>query len=68
MAVSDHQTALELTLNEEAEAWFEYLEATRAQSKLRYIEVEPWAWAKLSQRLSAIRARQRKLRRAARTA
>ena len=26
---------------EEADAWFEYLEATRAQSKSRYAEVEP---------------------------
>ena len=40
----------ELLLIEEADAWFEYLEATRAQSDLRYKEVEPWAWARLSQR------------------
>ncbi len=32
---------------EEADAWFEYLEATRAQSAIRYKEVEPWAWARL---------------------
>ena len=27
---------------EEADAWFEYLEATRGQTALRYREVEPW--------------------------
>ena len=55
-------------LIEEADAWFEYLEATRAQSALRYVEVEPWAWARLSQRLRAIRARRGKLRPAAEAA
>ena len=35
---------------EEADAWFEYLEATRGQTALRYREVEPWAWARLRQR------------------
>jgi hypothetical protein len=29
---------------------------------LRYVEVEPWAWARLSQRLRAIRTRRSKLR------
>ena len=33
--------AEELLLIEEADAWFEYLEATRAQSAIRYKEVEP---------------------------
>ena len=37
---------------EEADAWFEYLDATRShQSGVRYEEVEPWAWAHLKQRL-----------------
>jgi hypothetical protein len=54
--------ACELLLIEEADAWFEYLEATRGQSELRYKEVEPWAWARLSQRLRAVRARRAKLR------
>jgi hypothetical protein len=54
--------AFELLLIEEADAWFEYLEATRGQSELRYKEVEPWAWARLSQRLRAVRARRAKLR------
>jgi hypothetical protein len=49
--------ALELLQIEEADAWFEYLEATRGQSARRYKELEPWAWARLNQRLRAIRAR-----------
>jgi hypothetical protein len=57
--------AEELLLIEEADAWFEYLEATHGQSAARYKEVEPWAWARLSQRLRAIRARRAKLRPAA---
>jgi hypothetical protein len=57
--------AEELLLIEEADAWFEYLEATRAQSEVRYQEIEPWAWARLSQRLRAISARMAKLRPAA---
>ena len=55
-------------LIEEADAWFEYLEAMRGQSALRYVEVEPWAWARLSQRLRAIRTRRSKLRPAAEAA
>ena len=57
--------AYELLLIEEADAWFEYLEATRAQSEVRYQEVEPWAWARLMQRVRAVKARQAKLRPAA---
>jgi hypothetical protein len=57
--------AHELLLIEEADAWFEYLEATRGQSALRYKEVEPWAWARLNQRLRAVRARRAKLKAAA---
>jgi hypothetical protein len=57
--------AQELLLIEEADAWFEYLEATRGQSALRYKEVEPWAWARLNQRLRAVRARMAKLKAAA---
>ena len=58
----DERDAQELLLIEEADAWFEYLAATRAQTEARYGEVEPWAWARLSQRLRAIRARRGKLR------
>ena len=52
----------ELLLIEEANAWFEYLEATRSESDVRYQEVEPWAWARLSQRLRAISERMARLR------
>ena len=57
--------AEELLLIEEADAWFEYLEVTRAQSAVRCREVEPWAWARLQQRMRTIRARKAKLRPAA---
>ena len=62
------QEAEELLLIEEADAWFEYLEATRCQSELRYREVEPWDWARLMQRLRAIKTRRAKLRPAAEAA
>ena len=52
----------ELLLIEEADAWFEYLAATRGQTAARYAEVEPWAWARLSQRRRVIRTRRTKLR------
>lgn len=57
--------AYELLLIEEADAWFEYLEATRGQTEIRYGELEPWAWARLMQRVRAVRARRAKLRPAA---
>jgi hypothetical protein len=68
MALTGHQEAQELLLIEEADAWFEYLETTRGQSAVRYVELEPWAWARLAQRLSAIRTRRAKLRPAAEAA
>jgi hypothetical protein len=64
-ARTDEREAWELLLIEEADAWFEYLEATRGQSETRYHEVEPWAWSRLMQRLRAIRARRARLRPAA---
>ena len=57
--------AEEILQIEEVDAWFEYLEVTRSQSENRYHEVEPWAWARLSQRLRAIKARRARLRPAA---
>jgi len=68
--VDDHEDAFarsvreaeELLEIEEADAWFEYLEATRNQSVTRYREVEPWAWARLNQRLRALGARRAKLK------
>ena len=55
----------ELLMIEEADAWFEYLEATRGETPLRYEEIEPWAWSQLRQRLRAIDVRRAKLRPAA---
>jgi hypothetical protein len=66
--MTGQREAYELLLIEEADAWFEYLEATRGQSAIRYTEVEPWAWARLSQRLRAIRTRRAKLKPAAEAA
>jgi hypothetical protein len=60
-----HEEAFELLMMEEADAWFEYLEATRGQTAQRYRELEPWAWARLTQRLRAVGARRAKLRPAA---
>jgi hypothetical protein len=57
--------AEELLMIEEADAWFEYLEATRGQTALRYCEVEPWAWARLRQRLRAVTMKRARLRPAA---
>ncbi len=59
------ELAEELLQLEEADAWFEYLESTRGQSETRYSELEPWAWARLSQRLRGVRARRARLRPAA---
>ena len=64
MAQRERQ-AHELLLIEEADAWFEYLEATRGQTETRYAELEPWAWARLRQRLRAVNARRAKLKPAA---
>jgi hypothetical protein len=64
-SLAGKRDAEELLLIEEADAWFEYLSATRAQTEVRYGEVEPWAWARLSQRLRAIRTKRAKLRPAA---
>ncbi len=61
----DEREAWELLLIEEADAWFEYLEATRGQTAFRYLEIEPWAWSRLNQRLRAIKARRTRLRAAA---
>jgi len=57
--------AYELLLIEEVDACVDYLDATRGQSATRYSELEPWAWARLRQRLRAIKTRRAKLRPAA---
>jgi hypothetical protein len=64
-AMASKREAEELLMIEEADAWFEYLEAIRNQTETRYREIEPWAWARLNQRLRAIRTRRAKLRPAA---
>ena len=51
----------ELLLIEEADAWFEYADATKAESGSRYAEIEPWAWARLQQRLRAVRTRRARI-------
>jgi hypothetical protein len=63
--MANTELAEELLHLEEADAWFEYLESTRGQAETRYSELEPWAWARLSQRLRAVRARRARLRPAA---
>jgi len=63
--VTEKREAYELLLIEEADAWFEYLETTRGQTETRYGEVEPWAWARLNQRLRAVNTKRAKLRPAA---
>lgn len=51
--------AAELLAIEEADAWFEYLEATRGKPTKAYLEVEAWAWARLCQRVRAIERRRK---------
>ena len=51
----------EVLLIEEADAWFEYADATKTQQGTRYAEIEPWAWSRLQQRLRAVRARRARL-------
>ena len=53
----------EMLAIEEADAWFEYLDATRTRaSGVRYEEIEPWAWARLGQRLRAVNEKRLRLR------
>jgi len=59
--VPETELAEELLQIEEADAWFEYLESTRGQSENRYQELEPWAWARLNQRLRAVERKRRGL-------
>ena len=61
MDVTSEREAYELLLIEEADAWFDYLDATRGQTAIRYVEVEPWAWARLSQCLRVINVRRARL-------
>ena len=59
----DAHTALAI---EEADAWFEYLEAVRDGAPTGcYEEVESWAWSRLAQRLRNVEAERSRLRPAA---
>ena len=61
MALTSDTEIHELLLIEEADAWFEYADATKAEAGSRYAEIEPWAWARLQQRLRIVRTRRAKL-------
>jgi hypothetical protein len=61
MGLTSNRQALELLMIEEADAWFEYADATKDQRGSRYAEIEPWAWSRLQQRLRAVRARRARL-------
>jgi hypothetical protein len=61
MSTPDDREAHELLCIEEADAWFEYADATRAEAGGRYAEIEPWAWARLQQRLRSIALRRARL-------
>jgi hypothetical protein len=66
MSTEDERDAREELAIAEADAWFEYLEATQAEIATgRYDEVEPWAWARLKQRLRTVERRRAKARPAA---
>jgi hypothetical protein len=55
MTTEERCTADEALVIEEADAWLEYLESTQAEiSTGRYDDIEPWAWARLRQRLRAL--------------
>jgi hypothetical protein len=66
MATENSRDAEEALAIEEADAWFEYLEAVRAHNANgRYDEIEPWAWARLRQRLRDVDSERSRLRPAA---
>ena len=66
MATEETRGVDDALLIEEADAWFEYLEAVRTHATSgRYDEVEPWAWVRLSQRLERVAAERSRLNRAA---
>jgi len=57
MGLTSESELHELLLIEEADAWFEYADATKTEAGSRYAEIEPWAWARLQQRLRIVRTR-----------
>ena len=67
-AAADSSEAHELLWIEEADAWFEYAEATRHEVGARYVEIESWAWTSLQQRLRSVARRRARLGTAAEAA
>ncbi len=61
MASTANREAHELLWIEEADAWFEYADATRGEAGERYAEIEPWAWSRLQQRLRGLALRRARL-------
>ena len=61
MGSTSSREAHELLLIEETDAWFEYADATKTEMGTRYAEIEPWAWARLQQRLRLVRSRRARL-------
>ena len=61
MGLTSETELHELLLIEEADAWFEYADATKTESGSRYAEIEPWAWARLQQRLRIVRTRRARI-------
>jgi hypothetical protein len=61
MSATENDHVREVLLIEEADAWFEYADATKCQDGNRYAEIEPWAWARLLERLRVVRARRSRL-------
>jgi hypothetical protein len=61
MSTGEDREAHELLWIEEADAWFEYADATRSSRGGRYAEIEPWAWALLQQRLRSVALRRARL-------
>jgi hypothetical protein len=46
MGLTSDSELYELLLIEEADAWFEYADATKGQVGGRYAEIEQWEWAR----------------------
>jgi hypothetical protein len=66
MGTEETRAAREALAIEEADAWFEYLETTQAEILSgRYEELEPWAWARLKQRLRSVERKRSRRRTAA---
>ncbi len=61
MGLMSNRELHEVLLIEEADAWFEYADATKGQQGSRYAEIEPWAWSRLQLRLRAVRGRRARL-------